>query len=70
DPRSLQDVGPADTVVEVPAGPAPTLAMDDLLQRAGIDIVAFSRLSQAEQQQVLRLAEQLDSAEQQAGDPA
>lgn len=41
-----------------------------LLARAGIDPVSFSRLSEAEQQQVLRLAERLDEAAGQETDPA
>ena len=70
DPRSFQDVELADAVPAAPAEAASAVAMSDLLLRAGIDIAAFSRLSQAEQQQVLRLAQQLDSAEQQTGEPA
>ena len=36
--------------------------MTGLLARAGIDIASFIRLSEFEQKQVLKLAEQLDDA--------
>ena len=48
-----------------PAVATAVLPLDDMLRRAGIDIASFARLSASEQQQVIRLAEQLDDAARQ-----
>jgi len=67
DPRNNQAVSSPDAAA--PAAPAAP-AMGDLLRRAGIDVASFIRLSEAEQRQVLQLAEQLDEAVRQTDEPA
>ncbi len=57
-------VAPAPARTAPPAAPRPD--MSELLERAGIDLASFSRLSEFEQKQVLKLAEQLDDAAQEA----
>ena len=75
DPRADHS---ADLVGAEPPPPAPAAAATGpqvapetlaMLQRAGIDVASFSRLSEFEQKQVLRLAEQLDGAARGSQDP-